>query len=453
VLDMDAGTVNFYRNGVDQGLAAMGLTGTYYSVIGDGSTNSTGTFTANFGSTTLAYPVAGTIGLSVVSSTPVAVISFNTRKGAVTLSLSDVTTALGFTPANAGANSNITSLSGLTTALSVLQGGTGSTTSTGTGSAVLSVSPALTGVPTAPTASTADSSTTLATTAFVKAQGYTTATSAPVTSVAGRTGDVILAVADVSGAATSGANSNITSLSGLSTALSVLQGGTGVTTSTGSGSNVLSVSPALTGTPTAPTASAADSSTTIATTAFVKAQGYGTGTGTGDFLANGSVPMTGVLRIITGSTSNPFTPGLAFAAETGLGISRLGSGNLSIVANGGIITQFQANGITFNASTQFNNGIYILAGTASVPALQFTASATPLSTVSVGAFEFDGSVLTIGITGLSRRTFAYLESPSFSGTPTAPTQAASDNSTRLASTAFVTSAVSTGTAIIDGGSY
>jgi len=36
-------------------------------------------------------------------------------------------------------------------------------------------------------------------------------------------------------------------------------------------------SPALTGTPTAPTATTSDNSTQIATTAFVKAQGYGTG--------------------------------------------------------------------------------------------------------------------------------------------------------------------------------
>jgi hypothetical protein len=48
------------------------------------------------------------------------------------------------------------------------------------------------------------------------------------------------------GAAAAGANSDITSLSGLTTPLSVLQGGTGVTTSTGSSSNVLSNAPTLT---------------------------------------------------------------------------------------------------------------------------------------------------------------------------------------------------------------
>ena len=45
-----------------------------------------------------------------------------------------------------------------------------------------------------------------------------------------------------------GANSDITSISSLTTALSVPQGGTGVTTSTGTGSTVLSAAPTFTGT-------------------------------------------------------------------------------------------------------------------------------------------------------------------------------------------------------------
>jgi hypothetical protein len=56
---------------------------------------------------------------------------------------------------------------------------------------------ALTGNPTAPTPATADNDTSIATTAFVKAQGYLT--SAPVTSVAGRTGAITLSNTDISG--------------------------------------------------------------------------------------------------------------------------------------------------------------------------------------------------------------------------------------------------------------
>lgn len=61
-------------------------------------------------------------------------------------------------------------------------------------------SPAFTGTPTAPTPTTADNSTAVATTAYVQAQGYLTA--APVTSVAGRTGAIVLATADVAGLGT-----------------------------------------------------------------------------------------------------------------------------------------------------------------------------------------------------------------------------------------------------------
>ena len=55
-------------------------------------------------------------------------------------------------------------------------------------------SPALTGTPSAPTPASSDNSTSLATTAYVQSQGYITASSAPVISVAGQTG----AVADLS---------------------------------------------------------------------------------------------------------------------------------------------------------------------------------------------------------------------------------------------------------------
>jgi hypothetical protein len=68
-----------------------------------------------------------------------------------------------------------------------------------------------------------------------------------------------------------GANSDITSLSGLTTVLSVAQGGTGTNTSTGTGSVVRSISPTFTGTPLSTTAAPGTNTTQIATTAFVTA--------------------------------------------------------------------------------------------------------------------------------------------------------------------------------------
>ena len=61
-------------------------------------------------------------------------------------------------------------------------------------------SPVFTGDPRAPTPSLADNDTSIATTAFVKGQGYLT--SAPVTSVAGRTGAITLSTSDISGLGT-----------------------------------------------------------------------------------------------------------------------------------------------------------------------------------------------------------------------------------------------------------
>lgn len=74
--------------------------------------------------------------------------------------------------------------------------------------------------------------------------------------------------------------------------LPVGNGGTGVNTSTGTGSVVLSASPALTGTPTAPTAANGTTTTQLATTAFV-----------GNALTNAALP-SGVIVMWSGSIAS-----------------------------------------------------------------------------------------------------------------------------------------------------
>jgi len=52
-LDMDAGTISFYKNGVLQGVAYSGLSGVIYPAAGQTG----GSTTTNFGATPFAYPV------------------------------------------------------------------------------------------------------------------------------------------------------------------------------------------------------------------------------------------------------------------------------------------------------------------------------------------------------------------------------------------------------------
>jgi hypothetical protein len=130
-------------------------------------------------------------------------------------------------------------------------------------------SPAFTGNPSLPTGTTAvtqspgNNTTAVATTAFVLAN----AGSGAVTSVAGRTGAVVLAVADVSGAAPL-ASPTFTGTVTIPAGASI----SGYATTASLSSYAPLASPALTGTPTAPTAATSTNTTQVATTAYVVGQ-------------------------------------------------------------------------------------------------------------------------------------------------------------------------------------
>jgi len=165
--------------------------------------------------------VASSVADGVTSVTGTGTVNGITLTGTVT-STGNLT--LGGTLANVNLTSQVTGT------LPVLNGGTGTTTSTGTGSTVLSASPTFTGVPAAPTAATNTNTTQLATTAFV--QNQIGAIAAGVVSFSGGSTGLTPATA-TTGAITLGGT------------LDVDNGGTGVTTSTGSGSVVLSTGPSL----------------------------------------------------------------------------------------------------------------------------------------------------------------------------------------------------------------
>lgn len=120
-------------------------------------------------------------------------------------------------------------------------------------------------------------------------------------------------------------------------------------------------SPALTGTPTAPTAATATNNTQIATTAFVKAQGYSTTVGTvtsvqisggttgltasgGPITASGTITLGGTLALANGGTGAT----TAAAARTNLGLGTMATQNANAVAiTGGTIDNIVIDGGTF----------------------------------------------------------------------------------------------------------
>jgi hypothetical protein len=195
------------------------------------------------------------------------------------------------------------------------------------------------GLGTMATATAADYSTTTAANALYyplssNPAGYLT--SAPVTSVAGKTGVVTLVAADVSGAAPL-------------------------------------ASPALTGTPTAPTATGGTNTTQIATTAFVTAaiptnnvKAWVNFNGTGTVAIRASMNVSSITDNGTGSYTVNFTTALADANYAAAGFTAESTFSVAItVGNFGTLTQtttaFRFNttyGTTFYDCTQVHMTIH-----------------------------------------------------------------------------------------------
>lgn len=157
-------------------------------------------------------------------------------------------------------------------------------------------------------------------------------------------------------------------------------------------------SPALTGTPTAPTASAGTNTTQIATTAFVS---------------------TAVANVVNGATG---------ALDT-----------LNELATALNNDASYATTITNALATKAPSASPTFTGTVTTP----LTTAGFVKSSSGGVLSSTSSVAQSEVTGLvgDLAAKAPLASPALTGTPTAPTPAAGTDSTQLATTAFVTSAI------------
>lgn len=283
-----------------------------------------------------------------------------------------------------------------TAVLAVANGGTGVTTSTGTGSVVLSTSPTLTtpnlGTPSAAT--------------------LTNATGLPI--VAGTTGT-----------------------------LSVARGGTGVTTSTGTGNVVLSTSPVLTtpnlGTPSAATLTNATGLPIVAGTTGTLSVARG-GTGQTSF-TNGQL-------LIGNTTGNTLTPA-TLTAGSNISITN-GAGSITIASTDqftGTVTSVAASGgttgLTFSGSPITTSGTLTLGGTLAVANGGTGATTAATARTNLGATTVGGNLFTL--TNPSAITF-----PRFNADNTVSALSAADFRTAIgagtsSTTGTVTSVSGTGT--------
>ena len=382
---------------------------------------------------------------------------------------------------------------------------------TGTGMVVLSVSPSLTGTPTAPTAGAGTNTIQLATTAFVAAANTTNANlTGPITSVGNTT-----AVASQTGTGSTfvmdTAPTLVTPMLGVATAtsvngtsipssktlvvtsdkLSVLSATTSaelagvISDETGTGMVVLSVSPSLTGTPTAPTAGAGTNTIQLATTAFVAAANttnanltgpitsvgnttaVASQTGTGSTFVMDTAPtlVTPILGVATATSVNKLILTTPATAAT------LTLANGSTLATAGAFSQTLTATASTNVTLPTTGTLATLAGTET---LTNKTLAAPVMTVPVLGTPASGTLtnatglpISTGISGLGTGVATFLAtassanlasaltdetgtgtvvlsvSPALTGTPTAPTAGAGTNTTQLATTAFVTAANTT----------
>jgi hypothetical protein len=290
-------------------------------------------------------------------------------------------------------------------------------------------SPVFTGDPQAPTPTPGDNDTSIATTAFVNAE----------------------ITADRPWEATP-TNIKINGTQAVGTLDTVARGDHVHPTDT---SRAPLASPTFTGTPAAPTAAVTTSTTQVATTAFVNAEiandaapiahvgatgaahGNATGSVAGFLTAADFTKLSGIAAGATANTGTVTSVALALPAEFTV------SG--SPVTTTGTLTATKASQ-TANYVYAAPNGaagapVFRALVAADVPTLNQNTTGTAANVTGTVAIANGGTGATAAATALSNLGGAPLASPTFTGTPAAPTAAAGTNTTQVATTAFVAAAV------------
>lgn len=328
-------------------------------------------------------------------------------------------------------------------------------------------SPTFTGIPRAPTAAAGNNSTQIATTAYVDAADSLkaplaspalTGTPTAPTAVAG-TNTTQIATTQFVGTALSNL---VNAAPGTLDTLKELADAIGddpnfATTMTNNlAAKAPLASPALTGTPTAPTAPVDTNTTQLATTAYVVGQGY-------------AKVADGYAKLASPSFSGiPITP----TASNGTNNNQIASTQFVQSAINSVLTKSVAGGVDVNISaTEATNRVLILTGALTANTSVIFPTAAGIWTIvnnTTGAYTLTvkmaaGTSVAVAqnyadivvsdaanmFQAVTDFTNAYL-----GGAPTATTAAVADNSNRIATTAYVQSqGYISNTATIDGGTF
>jgi hypothetical protein len=161
----------------------------------------------------------------------------------------------------------------------------------------------------------------------------------------------------------------------------------------------------------------------------------------GYYLSNGSSLFTGATNsLYLGASTKGSANGVSNEIAIGQNAIAKGS-NTAVWGNTSITSHYFSGSITLTGSAPTAK-LHLPAGTATAGTAPLKLnSGTNLTNPEAGAVEFDGTNLYFTPSS-TRRTVAFLDSPTFTGTPLAPTACAGTNTTQIATTAFVTTAVS-----------